>query len=95
LVKTNPLDMASSETAIRKNINAYNRMLTLNPWKVIIIFVVSESIRMITNISTVPRTTPKSSPSGLSIEFRNTGFCLSITLETKNMVEKVPRNIAT
>ena len=91
----NPLDMASSETAIRKNIIAYSRMLILNPWKVIFVFVVRDSIRMINNISIAPITTPKSSPSGLSIEFRNDGFCLSITLEKKNMAEKVPRNTAT
>jgi hypothetical protein len=62
---------------------------------VIFVFVVRESIRMINNISIAPRTMPKSSPSGFSIEFRNAGFCLSITLETKNMAEKVPRNTAT
>ena len=91
----NPLDMASSETAIRKNIIAYSRMLILNPWKVIFVFVVRDSIRMINNISIAPRTMPTSSPSGFSIEFRNAGFCLSMTLETKNMAEKVPKISAT
>jgi hypothetical protein len=87
--------MASSETAIRKNIIAYRRMLILNPWNVIFVFVVRVSIIMINNISIAPSPTPKSSPSGLSIEFRNVGFCLLMTLETKNMAEKVPRNNAT
>jgi hypothetical protein len=93
-VKINPLDMASSVTATRKKITRYSRKLVLIPLNVIVIFVVIDNITIISNISTMPRTAPKSNPLGFSIELRNIGFDLSMTFETNNIAENVLKNIA-
>jgi hypothetical protein len=92
--KINPLDRASSVTAIRKKVTMYTRKLMLNPLKVIVIFVVIDIIIIISNIPNIPRTAPNSIPSGFSIELRNVVFDLSMILMTNNMAENVLKNTA-